>query len=420
MKTLCAAALCLLLSWGGRAWAGSGAGVPAGEGSTRLIIGFRPGTSAGRKARWLREAGLKAVGVLDDSAASDRIDALLAEPPAGLFRLNVLKLKADPNVLHVERDFYVNWIEGRSAAPSQVPMPSLAEIMAQLPKLVPVPDAQGEIPWGVSKVRAPEAWKKGDWTAQGVGVRVAVIDSGVDCGHRDLGCDYADGYNAVDPSQTANDENGHGTHVAGTIAAKWDGSGVVGVAPRARVIPVKVLDKNGGGNLSSVVKGILWCARNNIQVANMSLGSPEGSVFMHWAVMYARSKGVTVVAAAGNHGMESGSVSYPGAYDQVVTVSASDHKDALAPFSSRGPAVDFIAPGVSVLSTVPGGHAKYSGTSMAAPHVSGLAALTLAQGTVGPDAVRAALRRAARPLPGLSAEQQGAGLIDAEALVRGR
>lgn len=137
------------------------------------------------------------------------------------------------------------------------------------------------------------------------------------------------------------------------------------------------------------------------------------------AIRFARGSSAVVVAAAGNTG---GSVGFPGAYEDVIAVAASDSFDRLAGFSSRGPEVDFIAPGVDVLSArIGGGFASYSGTSMAAPHVAGLAALAVSQGYVGlngPDGVFAQLKRAAAPLPALGAEMQGAGMIDAGKLVR--
>jgi subtilisin family serine protease len=214
------------------------------------------------------------------------------------------------------------------------------------------------------------------------------------------------------------DDNGHGTHVSGTAAASHV-PGLVGVAPAARLYAVKVLDADGTGNLSDVIDGIVWTAKNGMQVVNMSLGAPVDSPAMREAVQYATGMGVVIVAAAGNSGA---AVGYPGAYPEVIAVAASDAADKLADFSSRGPQVKFIAPGVDVVSSkLGGGFVSYSGTSMASPHVTGLAALAVAQGWVGtggPDGVLAQLQKAASPLPGLTADEQGAGMIDAGKLTR--
>ena len=216
-------------------------------------------------------------------------------------------------------------------------------------------------------------------------------------------------------------DHGHGTHVAGTIGASSDGAWRVSVAPKARLYGVKVLDSEGSGALSDVIKGIIWCANHDIQVANMSLGSPMPSDSMQRALKYAKARGVVVVAAAGNAGPKGG-VGYPAAYPETIAVAASDWEDNVAKFSSRGPEVKFIAPGVAVVSTaMGGGYANFSGTSMATPHVTGLAALAVSQGYVGldgPDGVLAQLKKAAKPIPGLQAAEQGFGMIDASKLTR--
>jgi subtilisin family serine protease len=221
------------------------------------------------------------------------------------------------------------------------------------------------------------------------------------------------------------DDQGHGTHVAGTIAGLGrpiNGTAVYGVAPKARLMPVKVLDEQGGGSVSSIVEGINWATSHGAQVINMSLGAPEGSPSLRRAIQRALSRGVTVVAASGNEGPDNGP-SYPAAYPGVIAVAASDPNDRLAKFSSRGDYVSFIAPGVKILSSIPGGkYAELSGTSMACPHVSGLAALAVSLGADGPQAVAGALEGAAKRLCSqtscLSPEEAGAGMIDAGRLSR--
>ncbi|UPT74941.1 MAG: S8 family peptidase [Elusimicrobiota bacterium] len=336
--------------------------------------------------------------------------------------------KALGRIVSIEADRRVKWIESAGVSFQAAPLPSFEGVMAGLKMkkasdfrnpLASVAAAQRrEETWGISRVHAPAAWE----ISQGKGVKVAVIDTGIDSAHPELSGSVDGGYSAITKTENPadyQDDNGHGTHVAGTVAAKKDGKGVVGVAPKARLYAVKVLDADGSGNLSDVIDGIVWAAKNKMDVANMSLGAPVDSEAMKRAIRFARGSGVVVVAAAGNSG---GSVGFPGAYEDAIAVAASDYQDKVASFSSRGPEVDFIAPGVDVLSAkMGGGFASYSGTSMAAPHVAGLAAIAVSQGYVGlngPDGVFAQLKKAASPLPELEATIQGVGMIDAGKLAR--
>lgn len=384
------------------------AGAPQDAGQAkRLIIGFRRGVDVAKQSDVLKRFGLNAVEGIAD------LNLTVAEVPAGKFQPTAMRLMSDPDVYYVEEDFYTNWLVGASGASFQaMPMPTLASMMKELPKLPEKVVGNGEQPWGIVRVNAEKAWPR----TTGAGVRVAVVDTGIDFQHPDLAPNYKGGYNAIDKKKPPFDDHGHGTHVAGTIAAVKDGRGVVGVAPNASLYAVKVLDKNGGGRLTSIIKGIVWTGNNGIQVANMSLGSPVGSLFMRMAVMYAEARGVTIVAAAGNSG---GSVGYPAAYGETIAVAASDSGDRIARFSSRGAQVNFIAPGVNIKSTLPGGkYGTFSGTSMASPHVAGLAVLAVAQGHSGKDGVQAALMAAAQPIEGLEAEEQGRGMINAESIRR--
>lgn len=385
---------------------------PALVSAETVLISFKPGTPEAQKQQALRALGV---------AGTDRVDELelVAADASGprLFGAMASVAASLPQVAAIEEDFYwPNWLVNRTFF--NTALPTVEDVVRELgafkPSAVPAaPLPSGvtlaELPWGIQRVNAPQAWPK----TLGAGVRVAVIDTGIDPKHPDLQANVAGGYAAA--GKYWHDDNGHGSHVAGTIAGALDGRGVAGVAPRAQLFAVKVLDQDGGGSLLSIIKGITWCARNNIQVANMSLGAPIGTVFMRAAVQYATARGVTIVAAAGN---EAGRVSYPGAYDEVITVSASDAHDKLASFSNFGKEVDFVAPGVDVKSSIPGGgYDNYDGTSMATPHVTGLAALAVSRGASSPAAVRAALKRAAKSI-GLTPEQQGAGMIDAGLLVR--
>ncbi len=228
------------------------------------------------------------------------------------------------------------------------------------------------IPWGISRIQADSAWN----LSRGSSVKVAIIDTGIDLKHPDLQANIKGGYNAVNPLKSPNDDNGHGTHVAGTVAALNNSIGVVGVAPEVWLYAVKVLRADGSGFLSDVIEGLDWAVRNGIQIANMSLGTASNVQAFHDAIKAAHSAGLIVVAAAGN---SAGSVLYPAAYPETIAVSATDESDNLASFSSRGPEVDFAAPGVNIYSTyLKGTYRALSGTSMATPHVAGTAALLMA------------------------------------------
>ena len=328
-------------------------------------------------------------------------------------------------IVSIEPDQRVKWIEQAQISFQATPFgvnggafhfPKAADYVSNPAKLAALRD-RPELTWGINRVHAPAAWD----VTEGAGVKVAIIDTGIDLNHPDLAGKVDGGYSAITKTEKPEDyqdDNGHGTHVSGTVAALRDGKGVVGVAPKARLYAVKVLDADGSGNLSDVIDGIVWAAKNGMQVANLSLGAPTDSAAMHNAVKFAKGMGLVLVVAAGNSG---GSVGFPGAYPEVITVAASDANDKIASFSSRGPQVKFIAPGVDIVSDkLGGGLISYNGTSMATPHVTGLAALAVSQGwtgLTGPDGVLTQLQKAAKPLPGLAVEEEGAGMIDAGKLV---
>lgn len=261
--------------------------------------------------------------------------------------------------------------------------------------------------WHMKRAGAETAWEY----ACGEGVTVAVVDTGVACydeggfmkGTDLAGTSCVGGYNFVAKNEIAADDQGHGTHVAGTIAQTTNnGVGVAGLAHCAKLMPVKVLSARGWGTMADVAEGIAWAADNGAQVINLSLGAPTKSPVVEKAVKHAISKGVVVVAAAGNSGR---SVGFPAAYDGVIAVSATDKNDGIAWFSSRGPEVSIGAPGVGVTQQTicEAGKNKceqwgtFNGTSMASPHVAGAAALLVGQGITDPDAVKARLQSTATP-----------------------
>lgn len=284
--------------------------------------------------------------------------------------------------------------------------------------------------WHMERVGAPKAW---DY-ASGRGVTVAVIDTGIACEDFDgftKGTDLAGtkcvgGWNFIRDNEHGNDDHGHGTHVAGTIAQTTNnGIGGVGVAFDVRLMPIKVLDKGGWGTTLDIANGIRWASDNGAHVINMSLGGPRNSKVLEDAIAHARSQGTVVVAAAGNSGS---SVGFPGGSEGVIGVSASDSSDKLASFSSRGKGVDIAAPGVAVVQQTicQAGKNKceifpgWNGTSMASPHVAGAAALLVGMGVTDPDAVEQVLTENARVVDPSEGGKRlyGAGILDAAGAVR--
>jgi serine protease len=279
--------------------------------------------------------------------------------------------------------------------------------------------------WHMARIGAPRAWD----FATGRGVTVAVVDTGIACedhgpytkGSDLLGTPCVAGWNVQAKSEHANDDHGHGTHVAGTIAQSTNnGVGAAGVAFHARLMPVKVLSESGWGTTADVADGIRWAADHGAHVINLSLGGPRNSGVLQKAIDHAIARGAVVVAAAGNTG---GRVQYPGASDGVIGVSATDANDQIAPFSSRGEGVDVAAPGVNVTQQTVCNHGKnkceqfpaWSGTSMASPHVAGAAALVESLGVSDPAAVERVLRESARKVDDSEAgrKKYGAGILSA-------
>ena len=230
------------------------------------------------------------------------------------------------------------------------------------------------IDWGVEKIKVANAW---NLNLTGDGVKVAIIDTGVS-EHQDL--NIKKGVSFTSYTNSYEDDNGHGTHVAGIIAAGQNPNGLRGVAPGVELYAIKVLDQDGYGFHSNLIKGIEWAIEHSVDIINLSIGGIEGSHFLEAALEVAyKEHDILLVAAAGNNGSyqaEGTSVDFPGAYDSVIAVAATDRFDERAYFSGHGNAIELSAPGVSVLSTyLNEGYGTLQGTSMAAPHVTGMLAL---------------------------------------------
>ncbi len=381
----------------------------------RLIVTFADGADAAARA-----GAAKALGMtVRDDLGDIGVEVLESKSPFSAQEAEAAR--SLPGVTGVEQDVYRNWLLDAPGSFQELPALDAGALRASLSAALRAQRAAAargggvRVPWGVARVDAPAAWPQG----AGEGVKVAVVDTGIDCTHPDLACDFKAGTSIVAPGSEPMDDNQHGSHVAGTIAGRGV-QGVYGVAPRATLMPVKVLNAQGEGALSDIIAGIDWAAAHGAQVINMSLGGPVQSPALERAVRRALAKGVVVVCAAGNSGPGDDTVGYPAGEPGVIAVAASDRADAVADFSSRGPQVAFIAPGVDILSTVPGGYAVLSGTSMASPHVAGLAALAIQRGAKGPAGVRAALESAASPLCSREgcapADEAGRGIIDARKL----
>ncbi|WP_028609477.1 S8 family peptidase [Paenibacillus harenae] len=258
------------------------------------------------------------------------------------------------------------------------------------------------IPWGVNQIRAPHAWS----TTTGHRVRVGVIDTGVDFNHPDLRQSLSRGINLLNRSMLPHDDNGHGTHIAGTIAAANQIQGMIGVAPRALISPVKAFDHNGSAFVSDIILGIEWCVRNRMNVINMSFGMKTRSKALLSAVTNAYNAGVIIVASSGNDGKRR-SIDYPARYPQTISVGATNKLRRIAPFSNRGSYIDIYAPGDKIVSSwLRGKYNEMSGTSMATSHVSGAIALLLAHRPgLTPAEIKSIIKRSVQPLKGRKARR---------------
>lgn len=261
------------------------------------------------------------------------------------------------------------------------------------------PQPSQTTPWGINRIRAPDAWA----TSTGAGIQVAILDTGIDKDHDDLYLNVKWGISVVGSKESTTyrdwkDKNGHGTHVAGTIAALNNDIGVVGVGYNIDIYAIKVLDNAGFGTWEDAADGVYWAMKgpdgivdkdgdgivagdpddDAAEVISMSFGGFGYDQAFHDAIVAAYNVGIVLVAAAGNEG-DTG-VTYPAKFAEVIAVAATDENDNVASWSSKGPEVELAAPGVAILSTVPNNrYESYSGTSMACPHVSGTVGLMVSK-----------------------------------------
>lgn len=341
--SILAAVLIVLVAFPADALAAPPGGVPPGQtayAADEIVVGFKPGTTLPQMALVHRQAG---------GYARHTIPALGAQVvgiPAGTVGNSIKRYASHPLVAYAEPNY-------------------IAEALGE------PDDTYLDEQWGLEKVQAATAW---DTTTGSTGVTIAILDTGVDTDHPDLRDKIVDSIN-FSASPTADDVYGHGTHVAGIAAADTNNTmGVAGLGYQSSIMNVKVLRDNGSGYHSWIADGIVWATDSGANVINLSLGGGESSQLLEDAVNYAWKKGVVVVAAAGNHG--NSYPVYPAAYANCMAVAATDQNDDRPSWSAYGDWVAVAAPGTGIYSTIPDdGYAYKAGTSMASPHVAGLAAL---------------------------------------------
>ncbi len=329
--------------------------VAQGDIGGRKIVIWKDGVSEARKNAVISQRGRKVKdiplvrGTVLEAVSDTAVNALRNSS-------DVLRIDEDPVAYVAVREIRDNE-HARGSARSQ-------KVGTLAPPQV--------LPWGIDRIDAELVWPSGN-TADPI--KVGVIDTGISSSHPDLKVNIKGGINTINARKGWNDDNGHGSHVAGIVAAVNNTQGVVGGAPAADLYAIKVLNAQGSGYYSDIIEGLQWAIANNLQVVNMSLGGSADYQPLHDAIVAAQNAGIVIVVAAGNNG---GVVSYPGAYPEVITVAATDSSNARPSWSNFGPEVDISAPGVSVYSTYKGtGYATLSGTSMATPHVAAAVALLL-------------------------------------------
>jgi subtilisin family serine protease len=274
--------------------------------------------------------------------------------------------------------------------------------------------------YALTNTKATTAWKttKGD-----ANTIVAVIDTGADLNHPDLKDKIVKSYNVFTKNADVKDSHGHGTHCAGIAAAALNGVGIAGIAPDAGLMPVQVLNAGGGGSDATIAEGIVWAADNGADVMTMSLGLYKRSKVIEEALQYALDKNISLVASAGNNNALNDpekAPHLPSTYPGVIEVAATDAMNAKARFSNFGKTVSVAAPGVDILSTVPGNYKKMSGTSMASPAAAGVVALIRSKyPNLSQAQVKAHLEKTAQDLGTAGFDEiYGHGLVDAAAAVK--
>ena len=376
-----------------------------------LIIAGLLGTLLVHKTN-AEENGLRKIIVFDESFQAK--DNLIEK--YGIRKIKDLPLINSASVhLTQKQEFQLKNEKGIIRIEDDLNVVALGKDISTTPPVSSIVAPPQIIPWGISRIKVPLL----TGINSGTGIKLAVIDSGIELNHPDLKENIKGGYNAIDKKVSPTDDYGHGTHVAGIIAAQNNSIGVVGVSANVSLYSVKVLDSNGNGYLSDLIEGIEWSIKNGIQIINMSLGVTD-SISLHDSITKANQAGIILVAAAGNNPYDV--VKYPAAYQEVISVVATDSNDQIWYGCPKGK-VDISAPGVDVYSTYKNGsYSNMSGTSIAAPHVAGAAALLLSNplksdlngdGIISSIEIKQRLQDTAEDLGELGKDDTyGAGLLD--------
>jgi len=344
----------------------------------QILVHYRSDLSIDDRLKFHRMIDGESIGAIE------RINVEVLRVRSGVMDEVVNKLSQDKNVIYAEPDY-----------------------IAYAYELSNDPGIMENLQWGMYKVQAAGTAESGWNVSRGnSNIKVAVLDTGIDTSHEDLKGKVAASHNCTD-TFTSDDSNGHGTHVAGIIAASTNnGKGVSGLGYNTTLYNVKTLNNSGSGYYSWIANCLVWAADNGADVISMSLGGSNNSRTLEDAVNYAYQKGVVIVAAAGNEG--SSSPSYPAYFSNVISVAATDKNDGKPSWSNWGSWVDVAAPGVSIYSTLPShynsfrqlNYGQLSGTSMAAPHVAGLAALILSAADVNNSQVAKTIEEYADKISG--------------------
>lgn len=357
-----------------------------GYSSNQVIVKFSSETSSEIKKRSIRRVDAKVIGEIPV------LGVTILQVPDGVVQKSINELLQESGVIYAEPNYFVEATD-----------------------IIPNDPGWGN-QYNLTAIHAPSGW---ELNTGAVWVTIAIVDSGVDLTHPDLFVRILPGYDFVNNDNDPQDDNGHGTHVAAIAAASSNNAvGISGVNWGANILPIKVLDSSGNGTYSNVANGIVWATDQGAQVINLSLGGGSPSSVLSDAVDYAYNHGVMLIASTGNAGAPA--VLYPAAYSATIAVGATDSTNTWAGFSNYGTEVDVVAPGANIYSAYLGGAYGYrSGTSLSAPHVSGLAAILWGIPGNSPDHIRMLIESTSLDLgyPGWD-EFYGFGLIQMDAAIQ--